>query len=432
MTIAVNPSIVRWFWACGAGLSVVGCRLLFGLDPEPDARGPIACPQGLTDAGDVFWPKWKPVQNASECEIASVPDRPAQFPDAGGATVDQTIYLALSELRVDDADAGFGLDLDGCCTTDCRGRTPACKTSRADGRGCRDNAVAQMMKRARDILPQLTEDNINCELQRGGFNVLTKLSHYNGQPYDPEVRVDVYAALRWTNFYLTCDSGPDEPHNVWMNKPLADRQWSVAPESKASLDSLCELSGVDGGLPGAKVCTTNAFVYNRYLVAEFTDAEFSLNDEQAHFPGFHMFLKTAFLVGQLRQEQSAPGETVWRLNGTLGGVTTVRDMLAGFERLGVCEATCPRFPSGASGGYGLTMGVLTDHQDISIQPGQCDGISAGWELKAEQVLGGELGRGDAGAPRAKQRTFSGLCLFPDAAAECGQQAPPLTHSMTSE
>src|SRR5205085_7539743 len=115
--------------------------------------------------------------------------------------------LRTLQLAARDGVPAFGLDLDGVCTN-----APGCMDARAavscksltpqlpfDDEGCRDNALADLMgmlARIPDIADGLglRDDTFNCELWRGGYNLIFRLSGYDGAEDDAAVRVDWYTS----------------------------------------------------------------------------------------------------------------------------------------------------------------------------------------------------------------------------------------------
>src|SRR5690606_9586617 len=110
----------------------------------------------------------------------------------------------------DKAWRSLGFDLDGRCTstttcTDSEGalvKELACKNDLNlpyDGELCRDNAVGSLfgLGAASPLIGGpfgLTEPNWNCALLHGEYSIIFKISGYNGEPDDPEVRLDIYAS----------------------------------------------------------------------------------------------------------------------------------------------------------------------------------------------------------------------------------------------
>jgi hypothetical protein len=155
-------------------------------------------------AGDCWWSH----TNADSCLMAAAPtpaDRP-KAPDDGEASLPD-IYVGWTQIRIGstradgtsaaDAWQGIGFDLDGTCTNSatCKGplNSQSCKPATAlipyDGELCRDNAFASLQQMVASV-PEvgtrfgISEDALNCNLWRGTYTVVLKISGYTGQPDD--------------------------------------------------------------------------------------------------------------------------------------------------------------------------------------------------------------------------------------------------------
>ncbi|HMI93701.1 MAG TPA: hypothetical protein VK509_20145, partial [Polyangiales bacterium] len=197
--------------AGSGGSNAAGSGGSAGTAPPVGTFDPLTC-----SGGECWWSQ----ETADGCRSAGAPtaeQRPSEPPagdvPAEGAAVDESdIYLGWSRIRLGaylqdgtadiDAWQGFGLDLDGTCTNsaDCAvGGAVACKSPAPqlpfDGQLCRDNTFARLQPVAA-MVPEIganfgiAESVFNCELWRGSYNIVTKISGYNGQPNDPHVRVD--------------------------------------------------------------------------------------------------------------------------------------------------------------------------------------------------------------------------------------------------
>ena len=375
--------------AC-AVISAVGCRPLFGLEDEGPEPGAL-CPEVRANSGEVFPPKWW-VTSAAECTRAPSASDGPQIPNV--PTLDPPLYFAIYDLEIGEGETwkDIGFDLDGSCLNDGADGKSCNKAGEGalDGEGCVDNSIGKLISAASNIVVELTEANINCELLFGGYNVIIKVSDYNYEANDPQVRVDVYASMGWTERTIACP--PRLPIEELITK-LPDyppKGWYVMHESKAAEGSDCyrEAETADPlALPGSKVCTKTAYVRGGYLVANIEQAEFWLNGQRTDFPGFRTPLNRGTFVGWIRKPVELRR---WRLDATLGGVTTVAGMLEGFETLGVCEDTCPDPEPGFLGGYNATANSLTNHLDMIATEGDttdCDALSVGWQFAAGEIAG---------------------------------------------
>lgn len=156
---------------------------------------------------------WSGMQ--AECRSAGVP-KEADRPEAqDGDTSLQNLYFGWNRIWIGETDlAGtasmdawqsFGFDLDGTCTNSSTcpdvQNVQACKPGSDqipfDGELCRDNTFASLQPVAAAV-PEIgerfgiSEAEFNCNLWRGSYTVVTRLSGYNGRPNDSDVRVDLY------------------------------------------------------------------------------------------------------------------------------------------------------------------------------------------------------------------------------------------------
>lgn len=419
---------------CGIALAS-SCRALFALDEEADRN-----------VDERWW-----IQERGECTVVSRPTRElarlAAMRDS--RSLDQPIYLALQELRIGTLTEtldewpsttneqlwqtegpwrDIGFDLDGRCTLSACARDElreksCAKGSAPDGNGCRDNQIGSIMRLARRTVLGLDELSFNCELATGGFNVLLRISEYNGSDNDPEVRIDVYTSTGKTttrSSYCHDSSGMLDPgwklalkwwSQQWSGDFFGDTTWWVARESFAPAGSSCAGRAPDA-LPNSKVCDTRAFVKNGYISASFLDrgeggAEFWLNARNTGkhemapgvqlSPGFRMQLLSASVVGKL----STNGE-IWTLDPvTLGGVTDYARITQSFGEIGFCDASCPALFDAA--GSVLVQDTLSQGQPSELA--QCDGISVGWAFKAHQTGVGVIEDLPSSEPRRVPQLF---------------------------
>ena len=330
-------------------------------------------------------------------------------PMAGSLPSVSPIYLALSKLRISAEDnaelmhsatawRNIGFDLDRACTQSptCVGasqepiRDLSCQPKHgmpADGNQCRDNMFGRLMPlmASSPSLGQwfgVTEADWNCELRRGGFSVLFKISDYDGQPHDPSVRVDLYASpgaeipAPWT---CRAEAGgqPDirgvlDP--TWPFKPPPPSGWKIARSSLA--DPEAAPSSTD--LPSARAADPHAYVRNGYLFASFgANTEFWLNGMTTAIPGFRFVFSRAILTGRLARDPT------WSLrDATLGGVMDPERAIAAFREIGVCENMCSVYTN--------LSDAIRANIDVTLQPSAsahdpCTGISWGATLEAHEA-----------------------------------------------
>ncbi|HEY6558502.1 MAG TPA: hypothetical protein VI072_14570 [Polyangiaceae bacterium] len=378
------------FLGCLLAFWAASCRPILGLDEET--------PNRTRDAGPVGPPPRWWIEKDAGCEIEAPPARgDFQETDAGPqSSTDEPIYFALTQLRIGSVDDEYkeypsgdpsapwqniGFDLDGQCESPCEATSVSGCPNVLDGKGCRDNAIGQLIYNAQTVIPDLKEERLNCELLLGGYNVILKVSGYNGKPDDRSVRVDIYPALS-VGREDKLDIAPCPSDTRWRNyasRWKSNEHWLVAHDA---VTASVEQPAGTFDLPDSIWRSADAFVRGWYLVATFDRAEFWLNG-QRNIPGFRIKLSSAVSVGWLAKRQGR-----WHLSqATLGGRTTVEDMLDSFEELGVTEEQC-------LGGHRLTKLNLTYSRDLSAETGSCEdpgaALSFGLSFEAEQTLGGRL------------------------------------------
>jgi hypothetical protein len=363
---------------------------------------------GGTGGGATGVPWW-PYENTHGCQSAGLPTQLDRPPEGDPGASLPPIYLVISRMRLgtanDDAaltpnvDAwrDIGFDLDKRCTNSftCEDQNQdliyeaACKHPQAqipyDGNQCRDNEIAKLFKLA-STSPSIgewfgmTEADWNCELHRGGFGDMIKISDYNGKAHDRQVRVDIYHTLglrqppSWT-----CRSAIDAPlnpswssHGPWR----ADERWRIA-------DSSISLSAPDAGneLPDAKIYDPSAFVRNGILFAKLPEnSELGLFGKYTRVPGFSIYLYRGILVGQLVK---LPDGT-WTIDkATLGGVARPDQLLESFQEFGFCENLCTTYDV-VRDYLNTYRDALTNTADI-LPDTPCDGLSFAEAFTARQA-----------------------------------------------
>jgi hypothetical protein len=306
---------------------------------------------------------WWPYTNQHGCASAGVPariDRPA-FSDPGSDL--PPIYLALSRLRAgttkddppltpdDFAWQDVGFDFDKRCT-----RSATCEVDQMqvselscansnltpfDGNQCRDNELGKLLKVA-SLTPTvgeyfgLTERDWNCELHRGGFTIMFKISRYNGRNNDQDVRLDMYTSTglqRTPNW--TCRATIDaQLATDWHTRApwISTDTWKIA---QRSIDLAAPDPADPNEVRNSKSADPAAYVRGGYLYAELPDsAEFWLNGENTAISGTRQIMHRAILVGQLIRGQ----DDLWTIdNGILEFVTTPGEQLQSFQEVGFCD-----------------------------------------------------------------------------------------------
>jgi hypothetical protein len=350
-------------------------------------------------------PFWM-VEDERGCRRArapSVDDRPEQSDSAQDLP---PIVLAISKTRHGvnedrrelpaDPEAWriIGFDLDGTCTNSStcevegtRVNEPSCSNSIStpfDGDACRDNTIGRIfgVGQSSPIIGGMfgmTEADWNCELHRGGFSTLIRISRYNGKPDDADVRVDLYTS---TGLQVLpgwkCRQSIEEPLTErWYDYAdwLSNSHWKVSARS-VDLAALPP----EGGLPDAKVADPAAYVRDGFLVAHLPDgSEFQWNGENTPVPGFRDVLRSPVLVAPLARDPDSLG---WFIkNGTLSGAVTAADLLTGYREIGVCENMCNTFPT-IENYLASNLDVLASFAGAPPSDAPCDALSIAIDFDA--------------------------------------------------
>lgn len=211
----------------------------------------------------------------------------------------------------------------------------SCKPAAAqlpfDGAACRDANFARyqpVVSLTRELgnLLGLTESAINCSLYNGRFNMILKVSGYNGEPNDNAVRLDAYDSSGFVQAPLFKCPLDDfaSLYPIW----LPSSRWVVGER---------DLMGpieTPGQLPDSKRFSLDAYVRDGYLVV-FPPKDFEINlpGDNAAFPGWSMTLTESVMTGRLQRGQ----DETWQLvDGLFGGRLGSEDLLLSFRELNVC------------------------------------------------------------------------------------------------
>jgi hypothetical protein len=293
----------------------------------------------------------------------------------------------------------IGFDFDETCTGsgDCYVDDPAfpvnefsCASAGAisDGKNCRDNQIGKLFDVA-ESSPQvreyfgMSEHDWSCELHRGGFSIIYKISNYNGQLNDPEVRVDLYNSIGTENPQGWACRSSDAGHPIagtldpkWYEKPAwpAGAGRFLIPQRSVETGS----PAIPGHLPDAAVNHNEAFVRNGILVAFFEDrAEVALLGTRTPVPGFRLILDRGVLAAELFKN----GEQHWTLSGTLAGLVNRALMTTSFREIGFCENIC--------GSYRNVIDYLEVNQDTlrgaGLPTSPCNALTYATAFVAKQA-----------------------------------------------
>jgi cysteine-rich repeat protein len=398
--------------------------------PPPDASAPtgqagaapVTPPDAGSDAADATdtstptidpltcsWGQcWWSDGSPDACASAGKPtpeDRPHPEGDGDGDAGD--IYLGWTRIRLGsslpdgtasmDAWTGFGLDLDGICTNSatcpevvgqvaCRSLAPQIPF---DGDQCRDNVFGSLQPIAAQV-PQIgetfgiSENVFNCELWNGGYNIVLRVSGYNGRAHDSQVRVDFYmsdgleTAQPWQ---CRTDENPDiyeefsELYPVWRTS----LPWRI---DESTLTGAIEEAGT---LPDSTVADPEAYVRSNYLVARLPDgALMRLAGAGDPYRGFPLVIQQGIWVGHLFTEQDG----TWSIrDGLATGRITKEDLVRGFRQVGFC----PGMELDAF--YDAMVSYVDENADVLASgandpEADCDALSLGIAFEAKQLTPG--------------------------------------------
>lgn len=342
---------------------------------------------------------WWATTSEDGCKSAGVPtleDRPKPT----SKSVIPPVYFAATSLRLgaqsldgqpsESAWESYGFDLDGLCTKrddECRsaaqeGRCKSKLVSPADGQLCRDNTFGRFNLYANGIndisLPfHLNDDFLNCGLCAGQFNLLFRISGYNGTPSDDSVRVDLYRSGGLeTPLPYDCNQSDWKGQLCWLDTT----PFLVDPSSMAA-----PAPGPD--LPDSLDFTTDAYVRDGILVA------FLKENTQVWFPNrpggpriIRLLVHQGLMVARLVKQKNDS----WTLvDGTIAGRLVGDEIIANLRYAGLCEDN--KFYSSLTAYVGANL-------DSSASPGAspeapCDAISMGLRFEARQSIAGELAKG---------------------------------------
>ena len=324
------------------------------------------------------------------CESASLPGVNAR-PNASGVSLPE-IYLGLTSVQLTDVagQAAWGFDLDGVCTNapNCKGRRSAlpCKSLTTqlpfDGEDCRDNTFARLMSMLRRI-PQiadglgLRDETINCELWRGSYNILLRITDYDGSSDDASVRVDWYTSNGLASEPSWRCPAPDftAKHPRWAS----DASWNV--DASQLTAAVMEPSR----LPASRISDPDAYVRGGYLVSRFAQAALlRFAGDAKPLRGFATPVHHGLWVGRLTR---APGAGWTMDDGLIAGRVRSDDLLRSLRQSGVCRSgPAAQFVDGIESYVAENTDLLASGSNAPDQA--CDAMSFGIAFSAAEVTPG--------------------------------------------
>lgn len=395
-------------------------------DPQKDAAPSKPAMQEPTPCGEGQC--WWSSPAAGSCASAGKP-LTNQRPDANSNMAGDTgeLYFGWTHVRLGESAAdgkvsdtawqSFGLDLDGRCTNaatcpsmvDVQACKPASAQIPFDGALCRDNRFGHL-ESVLAAVPEiggrlgLSEAAMNCNLWRGSYNVVLKLSGYNGASDDSDVRVDLYMSTGLEHLppWDCADDTVEASYPLWQ----VSAPWQI---------DLAELNGAPvakpGSLPASKLADAHAYVRGGYLVAQLpSDALLRFASNSTTQRGVALQLQESQWLGKLQRAQDG----TWHIeDGLVAGRMRANDVLQSFRRLGLCGG------SGTDGFYRVVSDALHDDADLlasgQVDPAMpCDAISFGFAFSASQLTPGSA----VAAPNLVECCASGVELL-DCDPKCG-------------
>jgi cysteine-rich repeat protein len=389
--------------AAGSGNGTAGAGGVAGSGTQTGTgTGPVTDGSEFTNrsctGGECWWSK--PV---AECRSAGSPketDRPpAESPDGDTSLPD--LYFGWTRIWIGETNLageesmnawqGFGLDLDGTCTNSSTcldvQNQQSCKPGSDqipfDGELCRDNTFASLQPVAAAV-PEIGarfgigEAEFNCNLWRGSYTVIARMSGYNGRPNDSQVRVDVYISpglvrpMPWE-----CPS-----EDFASQYPL----WRLSNEFKIDPGNLAGTSQ-DGELPESTVFDADGYVRDGYLVFRIPDGSLvRLAGDGTRYRGFSMKTYQGIWTSRLEREQDGR----WHMHdGMAAGRVRREDLIMSFREIGLCPGV------GLDGFYDSVVEYIEQNADV-LSDGtndaerDCDAMSFGIAFDAAQLTPGPL------------------------------------------
>ena len=361
------------------------------LAEAPDAAQVVSCAGSACDAG----------RTAPVCASAKAPER-AKSATAPSLRDIGPIYLGWSQLTLDSTRVGggdmqrasFGLDLDGVCTNaaDCPQIQDAvsCHARSAqlpyDGDKCIDNAFADLVSLT-TLIPQLgqrygwSEAAFNCGLRRGSYNMIMRITGFNGTADDPKVRVDWY----------TSNGLQSPPSWDCANDRAADhaQAWDASAPWRLSAAELVGEIGMPGQLPDSHVSDPDAFISGGVLVSQMPDgAALRLAGDGQPFRGFYLPLHEGRWIGRLVR---GADDQHWSLrDGLVVGRARSGEVMAGLRDQGFCMGV------GLDSFYEYVSMVVDEYADVLADGSDhpealCDALSVGIGFNAAPVTPGSAG-----------------------------------------
>ena len=216
-----------------------------------------------------------------------------------------------------------------------------------DGNNCRDNEIGNLFNIASSS-PSIgkwfgmTEADWNCEMHRGGFGTMLKVTNYNGKKNDQAVRLDVYTSLGLrdlNNVPWRCRTSIESASRsrVAQSRLLAAQR---TLENRKVID--CVRCRGRGQRPAEfEDLRLGRFRPERLSVRSAPGRCGSVVEREVHCcSGFPPDRPSGHDRGRAGQDQN----DLWTVDhGLIAGVVNAGEMLQTFREIGLCENLCGTF-----------------------------------------------------------------------------------------
>jgi hypothetical protein len=391
-----------------------------------DGSGGKPVSKDLWGSGVGFWSR---VRNDG-CVSAGVPTKDMRPKSAPAGDVGEVFFavrsMALGSLdrngeKIEGAWKDLGFDLDGLCTnsdtcdhTDEQFSCNPKAAMSADGNYCRDNTFGLLEQQTVSVNDLgktfgLSNDTFNCALCRGDYNFVFRLTGWNGQDNDDNVRVDIYPSPGLETQTATWQCDLNDTSGAWK----ANGCWTQA--DKFTIQTGTYEGSITGKpLPNALLNDPTAYVRDGYVVAELPENTLFWFPGKSAAWAYPLKLQKGLVVGKLTKV----GEVYHLEDGTIAGRARNTDLIQGFKDLGLCEENS-LWPV-LTTQLGLNSDVLwngTNAEEVN-----CDAVSVGIGFEAEQADYSLTPRDGVGLPGCPVVTDGGTEGGTDAASDAASDA----------
>jgi len=368
-----------------AGVCLHACKIYDESLLEGKSGSPI--PPDQWGSGIGWWSK----KGKDGCVTAGLPTQDDRPKNTSTEEL-PSLYFAIRSMALGSLDRNgdktegawksLGFDLDGLCTNsdtcEIDPESFPCTPKAAmpsDGRECRDNTFGHLEADAVALQGLgkdfgLSNDAFNCALCRGDYNFVFRVSKWNGQPNDDNVRLDFYPSPGLETVpSWQCDL--KAPDGAWKQNPC----WG--PNDKWTLQKDTYEGPLTPGAepPNALLNDPNAYIRDGYVVGQLPEnALFWFPGKSAAW-AYPLKLQRAIVVAKLTEE----GGGYHIKDGTIAGRARAVDLVSGFESLGLCQGHSL---------YQLMKSQVDLNSDVlwngtNSESASCDALSVGIGFDAE-------------------------------------------------